>query len=250
MADGVEPVRVFVSYSHDDAVHENRVRDFWLFLRQNGVDARLDLPAAEQRRDWTLWMGRELRECRFVLVVGSPEYKRRAEGDAPPEDGRGVQWEAGLIQVQLYADQQAGRQRVVPVVLPGGDPGDLPDWLTSASSTYYRVSDFSVPGAERLLRLLTGQPGETVPPLGPVPHLPPREPALSGSRRDARAPLRTEVCIRASVGPGGLLRSEVSLAGSSVSSREARLPAEVGQVWQSLQAGPVAAAGRMLSVGR
>ena len=98
------------------------MRDFWLFLRQHGVDARLDLSAAEQPQDWTLWVGRELRECRFVLVVGSPEYKRRAEGDAPPEVGRGVQWEAGLIRALLYADQQAGRQRVVAVVLPGAIP--------------------------------------------------------------------------------------------------------------------------------
>lgn len=80
MADGAEPVRVFVSYAHDDAGHEDRVRDFWLFLRANGLDARLDLPAAEEPRDWTLWMGQQLRECQFVLVVGSPGYKRRAEG--------------------------------------------------------------------------------------------------------------------------------------------------------------------------
>jgi len=33
----VDPVRVFVSYAHDDAEHEDRVRDFWLFLRAHGV---------------------------------------------------------------------------------------------------------------------------------------------------------------------------------------------------------------------
>ena len=74
------PVRVFVSYAHDDAAHEERVREFWLFLRANGIDARLDLPAAEQRQDWAQWMTRQVRDADRVLVVASPEYKRRARG--------------------------------------------------------------------------------------------------------------------------------------------------------------------------
>lgn len=45
---GPVPVRVLISYAHDDQAHMERVREFWLFLRANGVDARLDLPAAEQ----------------------------------------------------------------------------------------------------------------------------------------------------------------------------------------------------------
>ena len=76
------PVRVFISYAHDDGAHEDRVRDFWLFLRANGVDARLDLPVAEQRVDWAEWMTREVRDADRVLVVASPQYRTRAEGDA------------------------------------------------------------------------------------------------------------------------------------------------------------------------
>ena len=49
---GAGPVRVFLSYAQDDAAHENRVREFWLFLRRHGIDARLDKPAAERRQDW------------------------------------------------------------------------------------------------------------------------------------------------------------------------------------------------------
>jgi TIR domain-containing protein len=75
----VDPVRVFISYAHDDAEHEDRVREFWTFLRAHGIDARLDKPAAERRQDWPLWMQREVREARFVLVVASPAYRERAE---------------------------------------------------------------------------------------------------------------------------------------------------------------------------
>src|SRR5437016_3040745 len=90
VAGGRVPVRVFISYAHDDAVHEERVRQFWLFLRAQGVDARLDLPAAEQRVDWAQWMTQEVRDADRVLVIASPEYKKRAEGDAGPGEGRGV----------------------------------------------------------------------------------------------------------------------------------------------------------------
>ena len=100
--------RVFISYAHDDAAHEERVRDFWLFLRNNGIDASLDLPAAGQRQDWAEWMTRQVRDADRVLVVASPDYKRRAEGDAGPGEGRGVQWEARLI-----------RDRLLPTSTPG-----------------------------------------------------------------------------------------------------------------------------------
>ena len=79
---GPAPVRVFISYAHDDEAHQERVRGFWLFLRANGIDARLDLPAAERRLDWAQWMTRQVRDADRILVVASPEYRRRAEGDA------------------------------------------------------------------------------------------------------------------------------------------------------------------------
>jgi hypothetical protein len=35
-----EPVRVFISYAHDDEAHQERVREFWLFLRAHGWISR------------------------------------------------------------------------------------------------------------------------------------------------------------------------------------------------------------------
>lgn len=58
-------------------------------------------------------MVRQIRDAERVLVVASPAYARRAEGDAEPDEDRGVQWEAGLIRDLLYADQKAGLRRVL-----------------------------------------------------------------------------------------------------------------------------------------
>ncbi|GGX56772.1 TIR domain-containing protein [Streptomyces chartreusis] len=171
------PEPVFISYAHDDDKHSGRVREFYRFLRSCGIAADLDLPAGERRQDWALWMLRGIRDSRHVIVVASPEYKRRAEGDAGPGDGAGVQWEARLLRSLVYENPDAALKKIVPVVLPGGSPDDLPAWLGGTTHTRYDVEGFTVAGAEGLLRMLTGQPFETAPPLGPVPALPPREPA-------------------------------------------------------------------------
>lgn len=164
-------VRVFISYAHDDAEHEERVRKFYVFLRKCRIDARIDLPDAERRQDWPMWMSRELSAATFVLVVASREYRRRAEGEAPTTEGRGVRWEAGLIRDQIYQDPEAALNRFLPVVLPGCSPDDIPSWMGRSSTTHYTISQYTVAGASKLLRLLTNQPYETVPPLGSMPLL-------------------------------------------------------------------------------
>ncbi len=239
-------IRAFISYAHDDAEHVDRVRQFWSFLREAGIDARVDLPAAEERQDWPTWVLRQIRAARFVLVIASRAYRLRAEGDAPAGQGRGVQWEAALIREAVYADQQAALNRFLPVVLPGCSAADIPLWLGPASTTHYVVADYTLSGAEKLLRRLTGQPFETVPPLGRVPVLPPRTGLAAAAevgemgremllrRLAERAPGRNEAMVQADVRQllliGGLGLEEDDLGvgpGSQVEDRR-RIDIEVG----------------------
>ncbi|MGW4061365.1 toll/interleukin-1 receptor domain-containing protein [Amycolatopsis sp. NPDC004747] len=170
-----EPPAVFLSYAREpgDPAHEEAVLRLWTFLRSCGVDARLDLGEASERRDWALWMAGQIRDADYVLVIASPAYRRSAEGRGDAHEERGVQWEARLIRDAFYADQHAVN-RFVPVVLPGQSVAGVPDFLGPATSTVYPVEDFTVEGAEKLLRLLTNQPEILQPPLGPVPALAPR----------------------------------------------------------------------------
>ncbi|MCI0690172.1 MAG: CHAT domain-containing protein, partial [Sporichthyaceae bacterium] len=239
-------MQVFISYAHDDQEHETRVREFWTFLRTNGIDAILDLPAAERRQDWPLWMQDRAREARFVLVVASPAYRRRAEGEAAADEGRGVQFEAALIRDEVYRDRAASLDRIVPVVLPGCSAGDIPAWLGPHTTTHYVVSEYTVAGAERLLRLLTGQPFETVPPLGTVPALPARGGVAASS---PLTELRSELLVEANL-DGSRLTVTTRLADTLLCRRESILPRRVLDVWDSLRAGPLVAAERMLSTGR
>ncbi|GAB1511727.1 SEFIR domain-containing protein [Actinophytocola sp. KF-1] len=167
-------VRVFISYAHEDAGHMDDVWRLYVLLRNNGIDAVLDLPATDRRRDWSLWMLQQVRESNFVLIIASPEYRRRSEGDAEPGEGRGVQWEAALIRDEYYADRSAAESKFLPVLLPGRSTDDIPAWFGRVSVTSYPVTDFTVAGAEDLLRVITGQPRAIPVPLGRVPVLPSR----------------------------------------------------------------------------
>jgi hypothetical protein len=173
--DGVDkPPRVFISYAHESDEHGELVRDLWVYLRSRGVDAILDRPAAEQRQEWTAWMDREIPRSDFILVVASPEYRRRAAGEAPEGQGRGVEYEAALIRGLVYEDRKIWFRRVLPVLLPGCTTADLPRFLVPAAGTSYRIDEISDAALEQLLRVLLGAPYETASPLGPRPAFPPR----------------------------------------------------------------------------
>jgi hypothetical protein len=135
-------VRVFVSYAHDSAAHVMDVRRLWLLLRGSGIDATLDLPAAQRRQDWPLWMLREVRAADFVAVVASPGYR----------DGA-----AGPIAGELRRDRAAGTGRFLAVLLPGGHPDDVPAFL-GHRTVRHRVPELTEAGVAPLVRALVGAP--------------------------------------------------------------------------------------------
>ncbi|MEU4248642.1 toll/interleukin-1 receptor domain-containing protein [Amycolatopsis sp. NPDC026612] len=188
---GPQPSGVFISYARepDDPSHEESVLRLWELLRSCGVDARLDVGEAPQRRDWALWRAQQIREAAYVLVIASPAYRRHAEGRGDASEERSVRWEARLIRDAFFADQHA-LNRVVPVVLPGRSELDVPDFLGPEA---YPVSDFTVEGAERLLRLLTNQPAILEPPLGPKPELKSRPAPPSTPARRPATGIRNEI---------------------------------------------------------
>jgi SEFIR domain-containing protein len=135
-AGAVRAPRVFISYAHDSDVHREQVRNLWIFLRGHGVDTRIDRVGAEQRRDWPLWMERQVAEADRILIVASRAYKTRAGDEPDTEAGRGVQYEARLLR-DLFYRNQADLDRFLPVVLPGGSIDDVPGFLTPAATTTY-----------------------------------------------------------------------------------------------------------------
>ncbi len=240
-----ERPRVFVSYAHESSGHVEAVRELWVLLRSQGIDARLDLPAAERRQDWALWMLEEVREADFVLVIASPEYRRRAEGRAEPDEGRGVQFEAVLIREALYENRRETMNKFLPVLLPGVSREEIPVFLGPTTATSYQVSEMTPSGIERLLRVLTGQPWEVEPPLGETPVLAPRPLTPVGEGPSA---LVHEVVVDV-VCEGGRVRCRTTLAGTLLGEHEAALPFGMEGVWQ-LSGAPASARARLADAGQ
>jgi hypothetical protein len=228
-------VRVFISYAHDDVDHVVLVRRFRDFLRDvGGVDARLDLSAEQVPLDWPAWMQEQVRAADFVLVVASPAYKVRAEDDAPAESGRGVRWEVRLIRELSYADHRMGLAKVLPVVLPGRDVSEIPFWLGPTTRTHYVVAEFTLAGAEALLRYVTGQPYEIDLEPAPVPILPPRQ--LGLRRGEDPAGVRRPLVPMAPPPAAAALLERPALQAAVVAGLEPEA-AGGGRVWVSGAAG-------------
>lgn len=149
--------RVFVTYAHESLAHKDQVREFATFLRADiGLDVHLDQWYDSRRRDWSAWAIDHLTNADFILVIASPEYKRRADGAAPPDEGRGSQFEAAIIRDNLTKNLHEQTQRVLPVVLPGRSVDEIPTFLNAHSTTRYHVDEFTVDGVSSLLAAITG----------------------------------------------------------------------------------------------
>ncbi|MGF6889502.1 tetratricopeptide (TPR) repeat protein [Nocardia sp. GAS34] len=157
VADGDSAPRVFISYSHDTPEHKELVLRFATFLRaEAGVDVRMDIWFDNQRRDWSLWAIEQLADADFVVIIASPDYKRRADGTARPDEGRGAQFEAAIIRDNLTRDLRDQVRRVLPVVLPGRSIDEIPRFLAAYSTTRYVIDDFTLTGIADLLVAMTG----------------------------------------------------------------------------------------------
>lgn len=189
-----EAPRVFVSYSHDTAEHKELVRQFGTFLREvAGVDVHLDAWYDDGRRDWSLWAIDQLTRADFILIIASPEYKRRADGAAPPNKGRGAQFEAAIIRDNLTRNLRKETRRVLPVVLPGRSADEIPTFLAAHSTTRYEIDEFTIDGITDLLTAFTGIPRYSLPVRGRFVGSPyasrkqaPDEPIIPASRAKER----------------------------------------------------------------
>ena len=164
----LQPLRVFISYSHDSHEHCDQVLAFAQQLRRDGIDAELDQFHQDELVHWPRWCEEQLRpeNSNYVLCVCSAEYRRRVENRVPADIGKGVFWEATLIYNYLYDEK--GNKRCMPVLIGGAQEDAIPQILRGWNR--YQLTTFRLkngdPGYEGLYRLLTGKPKVKPEPLG------------------------------------------------------------------------------------
>ncbi len=103
--------RVFVSYSWDNDTHKNWVFQLCQDLRDKGVDAIID-QAMRKGKDLLDFMEKGIANAHRVLVVGTPNYKRKSE-----EEKGGVKYEQNIIKASIL--HGIGSDRYITILREG-----------------------------------------------------------------------------------------------------------------------------------
>lgn len=103
--------RVFVSYSWDNDTHKDWVFKLCQDLRDKGVDAIID-QAMRKGKDLLAFMEKGIANAHRVLVVGTPNYKRKSE-----EEKGGVKYEQNIIKASIL--HGIGSDRYITILREG-----------------------------------------------------------------------------------------------------------------------------------
>jgi SEFIR domain/TIR domain len=161
--------KVFISYSHDSADHEELVLSFAERLRSDGVDAQIDqYVRGTPTEGWPRWMLNKLEWADFALLVCTDTYYRRFRGKDEPDHGRGADFEGQLVTLEIYRSKSRA-VRFIPILFSPEDEKNIPEPLTGQSHYLLEPGeDESVANYAKLYALLTGHAGVTPRPLGPL----------------------------------------------------------------------------------
>lgn len=164
-----QPTRVFVTYTHDSDEHKAQVLALAAFLRRHGLNVQLDIWDSYERKDWYEWGQRQVMLADFILVVASKQYRLVGDGEVAPEENRGAQAEVAALREMMQNNRSRWIQRILPVLLPGHTPDEIPLFLQPLTADHFKVDDLTLAGADSLIRVLTAQPEHVLPPIGSVP---------------------------------------------------------------------------------
>lgn len=158
-----KPPRVFISYSHTSPQHRTWVQGLGTFLRQNGVDARLDLWHLRRGMDLPQFMTNELTLADRVVIVSDERYAQKADGRVG-----GVGWETMIVQGDISRLPPESTKYLVIVRSTHVDDG-LPVYLKTKFVIHWPVENTDVEEENRMLLLREVFDFIPVPPLGPRP---------------------------------------------------------------------------------
>ena len=162
-------------------------------LRDDGVDAKLDQWLTAPGDQLTEFMEREIRENDYVLIICTPEYRKKSEGRRG-----GVGYEGDIMSGEVVTSRN--NRKFIPILAKGSWEDAGPSWLKGK----YRIdlgSDAHVErGYEDLITTLHGTRAQA-PPLGERPantkpkHRPATSKQTSPSASDTTSPVREPLRI-------------------------------------------------------
>jgi TIR domain len=157
----VSAIRVFVSYSHTSPDHEQWVERLGTFLRESGIDARLDIWNLRHGMDLPQFMTNELALAERVILISDEKYAEKADGRVG-----GVGWETMIVQGDI-ASQPPDSTKYLVIVRSKDVEAGLPRYLKTKFVIHWPEVTSDEKNRQILLRELYDQ--VKVPPLGPKP---------------------------------------------------------------------------------
>lgn len=150
---------VFVSYAQESRAHSDSVAELCEFLAAKGVEPHYDQQMRSERISWEDWTNNEFQRVDYVLVIASPAYRDTGANRLPGHKHRGLRSEyLRLVDLQ-HEDRDKWTRKILPVVLPGRSPEEIPRSFRPFTTTYYQVTSFTDEGAADLLGVLFPAPG-------------------------------------------------------------------------------------------
>jgi hypothetical protein len=146
--------RVFVSYAHESATHKAAVTELCGFLSARGLDVHFDRQGLHERRNWDRWINTEIRRADYVIVIASPAYRAAGDGTLADGERRGVLFEYERLADLLHRYRDEWTRKILPVVLPGQSPEEIPLSFLPGIADHYVVTSITDEGAASLLRVL------------------------------------------------------------------------------------------------
>lgn len=153
--------RVFVSYAQESPVHKEAVMKLCRLLTRAGIDVRVDQDGLEHRRDWDEWTTTQILRTDYVIVVASPSYRKVGDGELTDDTRhRGIRSEYRRLADLLHRQRDRWTKKLLPVVLPGRSPDEIPLTFLPAIADYYEVPALTLDAAADLLKVLFTAPAE------------------------------------------------------------------------------------------
>ena len=153
----------FISYSWDSPEHKLWVKELARQLRADGVDVKLDQWETVPGDRLPEFMERAIRENDYVLIICTPNYKRKSDDR---EGGAG--YEGGIITGELFTTRN--ERKFIPVLRSGTWLQSMPSWLGGKYGIDLSGNPYSEDEYQNLLTTLHNQ-REQPPPIGKEPQL-------------------------------------------------------------------------------
>lgn len=157
-----EPLKVFISYSHDSSEHRAWVLDLATNLVRNGVHVIIDQWDLKHGDDIAIFIEENLNQCDYVIAVCSENYVEKANNRTG-----GVGYEGMILTKQILEDVSS--VNIIPIIKQSDGDFKVPTFLGTRFYADFSVEENNTQQFQELLKSIYKDSYSSRPALGRSP---------------------------------------------------------------------------------